>query len=118
MDDPQRALELVRFGRWEILCDPAATRRTYDLIAKNPPALCTCSGCQNFRRVREQVYPPAALSLFAQVGIAPHLEAEIFEGGQDANGLHRYGGCFHLVGHLQSGTDALVVTGTTFGFYD
>ena len=41
-----------------------------------------------------------------QLGISPPWEAEVYEAGRGASGLHHYGGWFHFVGTIESGGDA------------
>jgi hypothetical protein len=44
--------------------------------------------------------------VLAQLGISPPWEVEVYELGRAPSGLHRYGGWFHFVGSVESGTSA------------
>jgi hypothetical protein len=118
MSKPQFVLEPVQFGLWVVLSDPAATRQAYARIGDTRPVPCNCYGCQNFNRVRDQIYPAEVLSLFDRLGITPHREAEIYEGGPDTGGLHTHGGWYHFVGRIKSGGDARVQKSPNWGGFD
>lgn len=100
------SMELIRFGRWEISCDPDATRKAYSAIPKGSPEECGCDPCLNFAAARAQVYSTETLALFKELGISPVSEAEIYHLGRLESGEHFYGGWFHFVGSIVSGADA------------
>lgn len=95
-------MELVRFRRWTIRCDPEETRRIYSRIAPGPEA-CGCEPCLNFAATRATIYPSAVRLLFGQLGIVPEREAEVMHFSRLVSGLHSYAGWFHLVGEITEG---------------
>lgn len=99
-------METLRVGRWEISCDPEATRNAYVSILRGGPEECGCEGCRNFAAARSQAYPPKVLALFEALGIPPDREVEVCHFGRLAPGKHLYGGWFHFVGSILSGGDA------------
>src|SRR5579884_804080 len=70
-------VEVIEFGRWRLLCDPAATRQAVTRIPQRAPASCGCSDCQNFLAVHN-VYPAAVLDLLGRLGIESIREAEVY----------------------------------------
>ncbi len=96
----------IRFGRWEIECDPEATRKAYALVLRSGPEECGCAPCRNFMAARAQVYPAEVLALFEKLGVSPDREVEIYHMARLTPGQHFYGGWFHFVGSILSGADA------------
>ena len=101
-------MDLVRFGRWTLRCDRAATEEAYRQVLQGAPERCGCDPCKNFVAQRQSIYPAAVVSLFDQLGIDLAREAEIYHNGRMPSGLHHYGGWFHFVGSIERGEDALV----------
>jgi len=99
-------METVRFGRWELTCDPERTRKAYAAVVKGSPEECGCEPCINFAALRGQIYVPEVLTLFEKLGIPPNREAEIYHMARLESGRHLYGGWFHFVGAIVSGADA------------
>jgi hypothetical protein len=99
-------MDIVRFGRWEVLCDSEATRTAYAGVFLGSPEECGCEPCQNFAASRGQIYTPNILALLRKLGISSNREAEIYHLARLASGRHLYGGWFHFVGSIQSGSDA------------
>lgn len=106
------------FGRWTLDTDPAATRAAYAKIAIGSPESCGCDPCLNFAASREATYPPAFRSLLSDLGVAFDREAEIYHNCRLESGLHSYGGWFHFVGSIVSGSDALVPIDANTGTFD
>ena len=100
-------MDPVIFGKWHIACDPEATRQAHHQISVGGPEACGCLFCQNFAIARSQVYPPAVLSLFKQLGVDSKHEAEVYHLGRLDPGKHLYGGWFHLVGTIASENDTI-----------
>ena len=99
-------MERFTFGRWEIDCDPDATRRAYAAIKAGGPEECGCDPCKNYVAARPQIYSSKALALFDRLGISPSLEVEVYHLCRLESGKHLYGGWFHFAGAIASGRDA------------
>ena len=96
----------VYFGRWELRCDPQSTRDAYARVLVGSPEECGCEHCLNFAAARDQAYPSQALALFEQLGVPFNREVEIYHMAKLDSGRHLYGGWFHFVGSIISGSDA------------
>jgi hypothetical protein len=93
----------VELDGWVLECNVEATRQAYVRVADTRPKQCDCLYCRNFAAARSLAYPAEALALYSQVGISPHLEAEVYELGPAVSGSSReYGGWHHFVGHVVS----------------
>lgn len=99
-------MKLITFARWEIECDSAITRALYTELQSGAPEACGCAPCRNFAAARQEVYPTDVMRLFDQLGIAHNREAEVYHTHRLVPGRHRYGGWFHFVGRIVSGSDA------------
>lgn len=99
-------MQSFQIGRWEIRCDPDATRKAYASVFRSGPEECGCAPCRNFMAARAQVYPAEVLALFEKLGVSPDREVEIYHMARLTPGRHFYGGWFHLVGSILSGADA------------
>lgn len=97
---------VVEFGRWRLSSDREATAKAYLGTALGSPEECGCTHCQNFAAQRSQIYPPAVMELFEKLGIPHDREAEIYHMARLETGKHFYGGWFHFVGSITSGSDA------------
>lgn len=99
-------VQSIRFSRWEISFDPKATSEVYAAVQLGGPEMCGCETCLNFAAARKQAYPSEVLDLFEKLGISADRETETYHLGRLARGRHLYGGWFHFVGTINSGTDA------------
>jgi len=99
-------VESIRFGRWQLSCDPDLTRKSYAAVAIGGPEECGCVPCLNFAAARQQIYKPDVLALFEKLGIPHDREVEIYHMARLTSGRHFYGGWFHFVGSIVSGSDA------------
>ena len=111
----------MTFGLWRIAVDRAATERAYANISVAGPDRCDCAYCRNFAAVRDRVYPPEALDLFARLGINARYEAEVVDYHTVTPDDHRrlIGGWFHFVGTIEEGPDGVyepLVVGFDVGF--
>jgi hypothetical protein len=106
-------LTLVRFGIWSVRVDREATRRAYAQCSGRATP-CDCAPCRNFAAAREHIFPDSVVALFRDLGIDPRCPAEVYSQGRDKNGLHRYGGWFHLVGELEAEIDNIESVGEDF----
>ncbi len=97
-------MQIVRFARWELECDPEATRAAYAKRPIGAPEECGCQGCRNFAAARHKVYPPEIIILFERLGVTPAREAEICHYGPGPSELHTYGGWFHMIGRIIGGS--------------
>lgn len=106
---------MVELGGWILECDPEATRRAYAQISTGDPETCSCSYCRNFVATRSAAYPDGALQLYAQLGVSPDREAEVYELGPPTSGPGRlYGGWHHFVGHVIKDPGRLVTITPSF----
>jgi hypothetical protein len=103
----------VKFARWELESDPVITRDIFGRLSTGAPEACGCAPCRNFAAARNQVYPADVTRLFGLLGIALDHEAEVYHTHCIAPGKHHYGGWFHFVGTILSGSDALKQIGAT-----
>ena len=87
--------------RWKYSVDRDATVVAYAQIASGYSDSCDCSGCRNFRLVREQVFPPDFIKALDALGIDPNKDGEIYYLGPTASGRHTYGGWYHFIGTLE-----------------
>ena len=101
-----QTVDSIRFGRWELSCDPESTRKAYAAVSIGGPEECGCEPCLNFAAARGQVYAPDVLALLEKLGISPNREVEIYHIAREESGRHLYGGWFHFVGSIISGADA------------
>jgi len=99
-------LVTVQFGRWTLSGDYDVTRAAYAAISVGGPEERGCTHCLNFAAQRSKVYPAIVLELFEKLGIQSNREAEIYHMARLETGNHLYGGWFHFVGSILSGTDA------------
>ncbi len=93
-------MPVTELARWTIEYDPEATKAAFAQATRGSPESCGCRDCRNFVAVRQVAYPEQALALFAQLGINPMREAEVYYNGPLSSGLHSYGGWFHFAGTL------------------
>jgi len=98
-------LETVRFRKWELAADAAATREAYAAIDIGWPEFCGCVHCRNFATARPTTYPAEALEVMGQLGITAALEQEVVPIEPIGDGAYFYTGSFAFVGRLTSGPD-------------
>jgi hypothetical protein len=99
-------MESIRFGRWQLSCDPESTRKAYAAVSMGGPEECGCQPCLNFAAARDQIYVPELVTLLEKLGISRSREVEIYHMARLESGRHLYGGWFHFVGSIVSGADA------------
>jgi hypothetical protein len=91
-------------GRWQIEFDPEATAQCYKQTKAGWG--CDCAPCRNFMALDKKAFSPAVLELFDRFGVDYRKPAEIYHTSRLKNGLHDYGGWFHVIGEIESGADA------------
>jgi len=113
-------MEEIQFDRWQLACDPQATRAAYALTEIDTSIDSDWDSGRNWAKARDQglVYPEEVIALFAQLGIDYQREAELYRLARLDSGLHEYGGWFHFVGSIRSGRDALIPVSPTAWHYD
>jgi len=100
-------VERIRFARWEVSCDPDATRKAYEALEPEVVRSCECFHCRNYRMVAEKAYPPEFLDLLARLGIDPRKESKLENSGvRPEEGMHIYDGWYSFVGKVESGAQA------------
>jgi hypothetical protein len=92
-------------GQWEYSCDRAATAEAYARIDMGGADQCSCAGCRNFLKARNEVFPERFLALLESLGIDSRKDAEIVYYGPSGQGIYFYGGWFHFVGTLDTTGD-------------
>jgi hypothetical protein len=96
----------ANIARWQIDYDADATRACYAQVAQGSQVTCSCGDCRNFAAALEQAFPQQAREMLNRLGIDHSKPAEVYTTGRVDSGLHQYGGWFHFVGCIESGTDA------------
>lgn len=96
------ALETIRFRKWELAADPAATEEAYAGIEVGWPEFCGCAHCKNFEQARPTVYPRDALELMQLLSIPPTREQEVVPVEPLGDRAYIYTGSFSFVGTLVS----------------
>ena len=99
---------------WVLECDVEATRQAYALMPLGDPEDCGCLYCLNFAAARSLAYPPAALSLYEQLGIKADREAETYEAGPVEDELRLYGGWHHFIGRITKDPGTMLIVAENF----
>ena len=110
-------MQTMSFRGWVLEVDPDATRRAYAALPSGSPEVCGCLECRNFVAARPSVYPAEARELYAQLGIDPAKEAEIYRKVELESGLHSYGGWHHLIGRILTDPGGIVTITDHFVLY-
>jgi hypothetical protein len=97
----------LRIGDQLIRFDREATIAAYSAVTQGWADRCTCSGCRNFARQRDRVYPIEFRNLLNTLGIDPAKEGEAVHHGP-ASGFQFYGGWFYFVGELLEKGESIV----------
>lgn len=95
----------LAIGPWTISYDPQATRLAYAGVPLGSPETCGCDTCSNFAAARRRVYTPAVRALLERLGVHHRKEAEVYHNGRLQDGVHLYGGWFHVVGAFERGEE-------------
>lgn len=90
----------IDYRDWIFDCAVEATLRAYKDILVGGAERCECSGCRNFVKQRDFIFPEELLNLFRQLGINYQRAAEIYHMARIESGLHLYGGWYHFIGHI------------------
>ena len=98
-------METLRFRRWELRCDAAATRAAYEATEIGWAEYCGCVHCRNFHLARDSVYPAEVVGLLERLGIDRTKETEVYPYQEIDEASAWYAGHFHLVGEIASGPD-------------
>ena len=94
---------ITTVGRWTIEHDPGATAQCYSGLPFGPG--CTCDNCKNFIAALDVALPSPFRSLAETFGIDVGKPAEIVHYCREDSGAHLFGGSFHIVGRICSGSD-------------
>ena len=97
---------MITFARWEIESDSTLTREIYKKLRSGAPETCGCAPCRNFVEARSRIYSADVIKLFNSLGISYDREVEVYHTHRLGPGSHHYGGWFHFVGRIVSGSDA------------
>ena len=108
----------TEFGRWTHELDASLTFETYSQIQIGASESCGCAECLNFAAQRSIAFPRKFRDFLALAGISVDREAEIYHNSRLDSGLHSYGGWFHFVGKIISGSDAFVAIDERSGAFD
>ncbi len=98
-------METIRFRKWDLHADAAATRAAYAAAEIGWAEFCGCPHCRNFVLARETVYPPELVRLLADLGIDPKKESEVYPYRRIDDRSTYYAGWFHFVGSINAGPD-------------
>lgn len=107
----------TEFGRWTLRMDVDSTRVAYSSIDSGSPESCGCHPCLNFAANRDANFPSVIHDFLTTAGIPIDREAEVYHVCRLDSGLHSYGGWFHFVGEILSGSDAYVAIDERSGTY-
>ena len=101
----------LRLGDQLIDYDRELTIAAYQNVPAGDADRCGCDSCRNFAVQRGSAYPEQFVVLLDQLGIDRGKEGEVYECGQEASGMHMYGGWFYFVGRLTMPGEYLVEAG-------
>jgi hypothetical protein len=82
--------------------DVEKTRSTYCMINKGGAESCGCSYCRNYLSALPNALPKEILQFFAETGIDPRKDAEVYEHGEISPGVRSYGGEYCFWGSIVS----------------
>jgi len=88
----------LQIGDWTIEIDQVATQRIYATLPLLTSS-CDCLFCRNYAEACKSL-SPTVLEFFDNLGIDPTKATEVYELSKLDNGLHSYGGIYHLVGRM------------------
>lgn len=98
----------LKIARWTVDADPVATAHVYSTFSESSCELCRCGACYNFIAQRDALFPEPVSEFFRHAGIACNLEIGTGYYGEVREDVHLYSACFHFVGALIAGDDALI----------
>jgi hypothetical protein len=96
-------MEQIKVGSWLIEIDVIKTKeffQKYHLITED----CGCDYCSNYVLTCDS-FPKDIMNTFNILGIDPRKEGEIYECIDNEDGIHLYGGFYHIVGRIIDGPD-------------
>jgi hypothetical protein len=99
-------MKLVTVHKWQLRCDPDATRQVYLRLTSGYADACGCLDCRNFIASRPLIFHGERLDLLEKLGIDPSRETQIYKIGSGAEGF--YEGSFHFVGSIEVPQDPFV----------
>lgn len=100
--------KIVKYKDWTFEVDYERTKEVYDSLEHGSPEGCACSDCKNFVANREEIYPREIKAFLSELGIDYKKESEAYHMSRLENGLHHYGGWFHVKGRIIEGKDCRV----------
>ncbi|AIQ16791.1 MULTISPECIES: hypothetical protein [unclassified Paenibacillus] len=101
-------MKQMKIGDWNLEVDVEKTKDFYQAYHQITER-CDCIFCKNFVSAIELI-PKPVLDFFRSLGIDPTKEGEVSEYCEIKDGMHLYGGFFHIVGELISGPDCWIET--------
>ena len=90
-------MEIIKYRNWIMEFDYEKTKLMYSMIANGSSEECECEECQNFRIVKESIYPDEIKDLFKTLGVDINKEIENYCMDPDLSN-HLSAGWFHFVG--------------------
>ncbi len=93
-------MEIIKYRNWEIEFNHEKTKKMYSIIAQGSSNECECEECQNFRIVKDSIYPEEIKTLFTTLGIDINKEIENYCMDPDLS-KHLSAGWFHFVGKVK-----------------
>ena len=97
-------MKQVKILDWIIEVDPVKTKEFYKQLT-TPSVSCGCLYCQNFEKAVPNL-PETFLEALAELGIDIYKAIEVYEICEIENGIHLYGGWYHLNGRIAEGNDS------------
>jgi len=99
---------------WKVTYDFEATRRLYSAAEGREADRCDCAYCQNFRNLREEVYPQNVRTVFERMGIDYQKESAVYQICEVEDRKHLYGGSFVFFGSVECLDQAYERSGSTY----
>lgn len=101
---------------WRLEVDVGRTKKTYSEIGVGGWQRCGCVHCRNFGLVVKSAFPPDILRFFAEAGIEPQVDAEIYEMGATGEGRRFYAGEYYAWAEVLHDPANVPVEGQPFRF--
>lgn len=96
-------MEIVKYDEWTLEVDVEATLQAYAETPVGGSDECTCTCCQDFKVIRDRVYPDEFLALLKQLGIDYTKDVEVAHITMEEKGKCFYMGWFDFIGVILAG---------------
>jgi hypothetical protein len=89
---------------WTVEASPEDTASIHAARSSGGADACSCLYCRNFAAARSDALPHEFIQILASLGIDPTKDSEIYETHEQSPGVHSYGGWYHALGEVISGS--------------